>query len=98
MATGLPLENRINFEGDNFVEYYSSFETDPERYEGKTVLILGRGELLYYFLFYCFSVVITLSSLFSLDCEPQTNKTVCLTEVKIMFALNQLPTYFRRKP
>ncbi|CAG0881718.1 unnamed protein product [Cyprideis torosa] len=42
-ATGLPLPNQLKFVGQEFVEDYSTFDVDPEKYEGKTLLILGRG-------------------------------------------------------
>jgi cation diffusion facilitator CzcD-associated flavoprotein CzcO len=43
VATGLWKPNIPRFEGEEFVEGYETVSIDPEDFEGKSVLILGRG-------------------------------------------------------
>ena len=43
MATGFTKENKVPFKGSEFVTYYGDMSVDPEVYEGKTVLILGKS-------------------------------------------------------
>ncbi|KAB7503854.1 hypothetical protein Anas_10171 [Armadillidium nasatum] len=43
LATGLWKPNKPPFKGENFVEGYEDISLDTRKYEGKNVLILGRG-------------------------------------------------------
>ena len=42
LATGMGKANVPTFQGNEFTESYSDISTDPEDYEGQTVLILGK--------------------------------------------------------
>lgn len=43
MATGQGAENTVDFVGNEFAASYGTMNWDPEFYEGKNVLILGKG-------------------------------------------------------
>ncbi|CAG0916793.1 unnamed protein product [Notodromas monacha] len=43
VASGMQKSNMVSFKGSEYVENYSEFDTDPQKYWGKTILILGRG-------------------------------------------------------
>lgn len=44
VATGLGVPNSPSFPGSELVEGYEDVATDPRVFEGKNVLILGRGK------------------------------------------------------
>ena len=41
MATGIAKPNKPDFPGQEYVEGYEDMSTDPEDFEGQSVLILG---------------------------------------------------------
>ncbi|KAK7074707.1 FAD-dependent oxidoreductase domain-containing protein 2, partial [Halocaridina rubra] len=43
VATGIWVPNSPSFQGSELVDGYENIDTDPSVYEGKNVLILGRG-------------------------------------------------------
>ncbi|XP_068233200.1 FAD-dependent oxidoreductase domain-containing protein 2-like [Palaemon carinicauda] len=47
VATGLGTANAPTFPGSELVKGYENIDIDPSVYEGKNVLILGRGNLLF---------------------------------------------------
>jgi len=43
VATGIASPRIVDFPGSEHLDYYHNMTIDPEHYEGKSVLILGRG-------------------------------------------------------
>lgn len=43
MATGLPNVKVLNLTGVEYTESYDKISTNPADYEGKSVLIIGKG-------------------------------------------------------
>ena len=54
MATGLAMPNKPDFLGQEYVEGYEDMSTNPEYYEGQSVLILGAANTMYS----CFATVL----------------------------------------
>ncbi|CAG0880993.1 unnamed protein product [Darwinula stevensoni] len=44
MATGWSQPKLVHFPGSEYVENYNDFDVNPRKYEGKSVLIIGRGK------------------------------------------------------